>query len=83
MVAEANKYKSVDEERLRKVEARNELESTILEVLEAAAEMKDGKMSAILKKAAEKEEEWLETNFDTVKSSEINLHRRDLKKRLR
>jgi heat shock protein 1/8 len=82
MVADAAKYKAADEERLRKVEAKNELESTIFEVMEAANASDDGKMAAILKTAAEKEEVWLETNYESVKSSEINLHRRQLSRRL-
>lgn len=82
MVKEAEKFRKEDEERQRKVDAKNELEQTIIDCLEAAERCDDSKMRDIIKSAAEKEEVWLETSFESVKSSEISLHRRQLARRL-
>lgn len=82
MVAEAAKHKAEDQERVKKTEARNDLEQTILEVMEAAKEMSDGKLAAILTEAAEKTQVWLEEHFDDARSSEINMKKRQLSRRL-
>jgi len=82
MVAEANKYKEEDQERMRKIEAQNELEQVIFECQAAAKEMDDGKLSAILMEAAEKEQAWIDENGEDAKASEIALRRRGLTRRL-
>jgi heat shock protein 1/8 len=82
MVKDAQKYKDADQERSRKIEARNEMESTIVEVMEASKKVDDPKLAGILRTASEKEELWMETSFEKAKSSEINIRRRQLARRL-
>jgi len=82
MVAEAQKYKAEDQERLRKVEAKNELEQTIFEVITAAKDMDDSKLANILMNAADKEQAWLDENYETARASEIAMRRRQLARRL-
>lgn len=84
MVAEAAKFKEQDMERARKTEAKNELENVIYDCISTAKELEadDGKMAQILITAATKEQEWLDTNFDNAKASEVAIRRRALGKRL-
>jgi len=82
MVAEANKYKAEDQERLNKLEAKNTLEQAIFDVMEAAKEIDDGKLADILTKAADKEQMWLEENYETCRSADMNLRKRTLLRRL-
>jgi heat shock protein 1/8 len=69
MVAEAAAFRAQDQERVRRIEAKNELEQVIFEVLAAAKEMTDGKMAGILTAAADKEQQWLDENYETAKAS--------------
>lgn len=83
MVAEAERYRLEDKERMRKVEAKNELEQVILEAVAASQEdSTDAKLANILKDAAEKEQVWLDDNYEEAKASEIALRRRALSRRL-
>jgi len=82
MVAEAAAFRAQDQERVRRIEAKNELEQVIFEVLSAAKEMSDGKMAGILTTAADKEQQWLDENYESAKASEIALRRRQLSRRL-
>lgn len=82
MVAEAAAFRAQDQERVRRIESKNELEQVIFEVLAAAKEMTDGKMAGILTAAADKEQQWLDENYETAKASEIALRRRQLSRRL-
>lgn len=82
MVAEAAAFRVADQERVRKIEAKNELENVINEVLAAAKELDDGKMSNILSAAADKEQIWLDENYETAKAADIALRRRQLSRRL-
>jgi len=82
MVAEAEKFKAEDEERMRKVEAKNDLEQCILDCITAAKECDDNKIADILQTSADKEQVWLDENFKTAKASEIALRRRQLGRRL-
>lgn len=82
MVAEAATFRAQDQERVRKIESKNELEQVIFEVLAAAKEMTDGKMAGILITAADKEQAWLDENFESAKASEVALRRRQLSRRL-
>lgn len=82
MVAEAAAYRAADQERVRKIEAKNELEQVIIDVLSAAKEMDDGKMATILTTAADKEQMWLDENYETAKAAEIAMRRRQLARRL-
>lgn len=82
MVAEAAKHKGEDQERIRKIEAKNDLEQTIFECLNAAKEMDDGKLAGILNAAADKEQMWLDENYESARASEVALRRRQLSRRL-
>jgi len=82
MVAEAAKFKEQDEERLRKVESKNELEEVIYECLSTAQTMDDAKLGNVLTKAAEAEQVWLDENYEEAKASEIALRRRQLARRV-
>jgi len=82
MVAEAAAFRAQDQERVRKIEAKNELEQVIYEVLAAAKEASDNKLAGILTAAADKEQQWLDDNFESSKASDIALRRRQLSRRL-
>jgi len=82
MVAEAEKFKAEDQERMRKVEAKNNLEHVIFDVLEAAKNITDPKMAEILTSAADKDQLWLETNIEELRSSQISLRARQLARRI-
>jgi L1 cell adhesion molecule like protein len=84
MVAEAERYRTEDKERMRKVEVKNEMEQVILECLSAAQdEGVDGKLAGILQSAAEKEQAWLDDNYEDAKASEIALRKQALSRRLK
>jgi heat shock protein 1/8 len=82
MVADAEKFRVADQERIRKVESKNELEQVIFECLNISKETEDGKLANILATAAEKEQVWLEENYEDAKAAEIALRRRALSRRL-
>jgi molecular chaperone DnaK (HSP70) len=81
MVAEAKKFRFADQERLKKVESKNELERVILEAQEAVDAMTNDKLAAIVQKAINLDQEWLDNEADNFKSSEINMRRRKLERR--
>jgi len=82
MVEDAAKFKREDQERIRKVEAKNELEATIFEVLDIAKGLEDVKLADVLSEAADKEQVWLDDNYDDAKASEVALRRRQLARRI-
>lgn len=82
MVADAAAFRAQDQERVRKIEARNELEQVIFDAQAFAKETDDGKLSHIISTAADKEAIWLEENYETAKAAEIALRRRALARRL-
>lgn len=82
MVADAAAFRASDLERVRKSEARNELEQVIFECINASKSMDDGRLANILATAADKEQIWLDENFEDAKASEIALRRRQLARRL-
>lgn len=82
MVKEAEKFKREDQQRLKKVEAKNELEATIYEAFEFAKECDDGNLASILEKAADKEQAWLDDNYDSASPGDIAMRRRGLNRRL-
>lgn len=82
MVKEAEKFKAEDQERIKKMEARNELEATIFQVLDIVNELEDPKMVTILEEAANKDQVWLEENGETAKASELAMRRRNLARRI-
>jgi len=84
MVEDAEKFRRADELRLKRVQARNELEQTVIEAMETIEDMKkkNPKLADIIKKAAEKEQQWLDELTDSVTYSEIISHKRGLERRL-
>lgn len=82
MVAEAEKFKKEDQQRMKKVENKNELEATIYEAFEFAKECDDANLSNILNKAADKEQAWLDDNYDTATAGDIAMRRRALARRI-
>lgn len=82
MVQEAKRFETEDRERIAKAEARNELESTINEVMDIASGVENGKIGQILQDAAEKAQEWLDDHGSTAKASEMNKRRRELARRV-
>lgn len=81
MVKEAEKFKREDQQRLKKVEAKNELEATIYEAQEIAKDL-DASMATIIEEAAEKEQAWLDDNYETATAGDIAMRRRGLNRRL-
>lgn len=82
MIKEAEKFKREDQQRLKKVEAKNELEATIYEALEAAKECDDASLRTILEEAADKEQAWLDDNYESASAGDIAMRRRGLSRRL-
>jgi len=84
MVEDAAKFKREDELRLKRVSARNEFEQVIIDAMEVAEDLKkkNPKLGEIVKKAAEKEQQWLDEITDSVTYAEIVTHRRGLERRI-
>merc|ERR1712137_925007 len=82
MIAEADKFKKEDKARLKKVENKNELEACIYECLDVAKGMDDRHQASIIEAAAEKEQLWLETNYETASPGDIALRRHALNRKL-
>jgi len=82
MIRDAAASRKDDEERIKRMEAKNALEATIVEVLDIAAEIDDNKLAKILEDAAAKEQAFLEHEADTAKVAEIALRRRNLDRRI-
>jgi len=82
MIQEAERFKKEDQQRMKKVENKNELEATIYEAIEVARECEDGNLASILEKAADKEQAWLEDNYDTASAGDIAMRRRALQRRM-
>lgn len=80
MIKEADKFRREDEQRLRKVDAVNALESTIAEVLEEAEGHSDALMGEQLIAEATTCQDWLDEHADSAKASEINNKKRDLER---
>eukprot|EP00808_Paulinella_micropora_P013050 g41752.t1 len=87
MVAEAERFKKQDQMRARRLEAKHELENLILTAMEEAdaIQKKNPKLANILRAAAEKEQEFLDTldSGDEVNFAEIKKHVRALERRVR
>merc|ERR1711957_924966 len=75
MIADAAEHKKEDEERIRKLEAKHELEVTIGDVFEVAKGMDDSNLAEILIKSATQDQQWLEDCYEDSKCGEINLRR--------
>jgi len=78
MVKDAEKYRKEDEERLKKVEATNELEALINETLQFASESTNADHSEKAENAAKEATLWLEEHAEDCKVSEIKLRTRKL-----
>jgi len=78
MVKDAERYRKEDEERLKKVEAMNELEGMISEVQQYAADSTDAKVSTALEQAATETQLWAEQYAEQAKVAEIKLKRTKL-----
>jgi len=70
-----------DENKLKQVEARNELERVIVEVGDIGATVEDKKLGTILTQAAEKAQQWLEENPNAT-AAELSRQRRTLELRI-
>lgn len=85
MVAEAKKFKTQDQDRLRKIDAKNRLEEAIYDALEVVAEQEESnpgqKVTKVLKEAAEKDQKWLDDNYETAKTTDIAMRGRALRRR--
>lgn len=82
MIKEAEKFKAEDSKRIKKVEAKNELEATIFEAFEIAKTCEDGNLASILEKAADKEQAWIDDNYETASPGDIAMRRRGLERRM-
>merc|ERR1711865_1303464 len=82
MVKEAEKFKQEDKQRLKKVESKNDLEACIYEAIEIAKDLDDSKVATIIEDAAEKEQAWLEDNYESATAGDIAMRRRGLNRRI-
>lgn len=84
MVADAERYRKADEARIKKIEAVNELEATVLEAIELADELEGSnpKLSGIIRSAAEKDQQFLDEMEDDVTAADVNLRKRSLERRM-
>jgi len=73
MIKDAEKYRKEDEERVKRVEAVNELESLISEARNLILESTDAKKAEQLEKVTEETQVWLEEHAESAKISEIKL----------
>merc|ERR1712194_842305 len=79
MVRDAERFKKVDEERLARQEASNELESLMYQAAETMKELND-KDGQTLDNQLTKTQDWLDENRETAKPSQINMQRRALER---
>lgn len=82
MIREAESFKKEDQQRIKKVENRNDLEATIYEAFEYAKECEDAGLAGVLEKAADKEQAWLDDNYETASAGDIAMRRRGLQNRI-
>jgi molecular chaperone DnaK (HSP70) len=85
MVKEAEKFRKQDLQRVQRIEAKNELETCIYQVLDVVSQIEDSekKLAGILRQAAEKEQMWLDDgNAEIARVSEIRMRIRNLNKRV-
>jgi hypothetical protein len=75
MVREAARYRLEDEERVKRVEAFNELEALQAEGRQIVNEMTDAKKAAQLEQALDDTERWAKDNEETAKVAEIKVRR--------
>jgi hypothetical protein len=67
---------------MKKVESKNELEAAIYEAMEFVKECDDMALASVVEKAAEKEQGWLDDNYETASAGDIAMRRRALQRRM-
>jgi len=86
MVKEAERYRKQDMQRVQRIEAKNELETCIYQVLDVVSQHEDNddkKLAGVLRLAAEKEQAWLDDGHAaTCRISDIRMRIRNLNKRI-
>jgi heat shock protein 1/8 len=82
MVKEAAKYRAEDEERVKRVEAFNDLESLVTETRTVINDLTDAKKAAQLETLVDDVEQWAQDNEETAKIAEIKLKRRQLEQQI-
>jgi len=82
MMHQAAMFEKEDEERIKRVEVRNELERAIFEVKQISEQTQDKKLAGILSKAVEKTEEWLMERVETGSVAEFQVKIRELERRI-
>ena len=78
MVAEAEKYRREDDERTKKVEAINDLETLISEARQIVGDLKDARKGEQLEASIEEVETWVQQHGEEAKLTEIKLKRSKL-----
>ena len=78
MVAEAEKYRREDDERTKKVEAINDLETLISEARQIVGDLKDARKGEQLEASIEEVEAWVQQHGEEAKLTEIKLKRSKL-----
>ncbi len=77
-VAEAEKYRREDDERTKKVEAINDLETLISEARQIVGDLKDARKGEQLEASIEEVEAWVQQHGEEAKLTEIKLKRSKL-----
>merc|ERR1712150_436429 len=74
---EAERYRKQDMQRVQRIEAKNELETCIYQVLDVVSQLEDNgdkKLAGVLRLAAEKEQAWLDDGHAaTCRISDIRM----------
>jgi len=81
MMEQAKKFEKEDEERLKRVELRNELEHAVTELKSVADSTTDKKLAGILSKAADAAEEWMMDHADSGSVAELQAKITELRRR--
>ena len=82
MIEQAKSFEAEDAERIKRTEARNELERVIFQVKQVAEETNDKKLQGILSKAVDKAEEWLLERIETGTAAEFEVKIREMARRI-
>ena len=82
MVKEAAKYRAEDEERVKRVEAFNDLESLVTETRTMINDLTDAKKAAQLETLVDDTEAWAQEHEENGKIAEIKLKRRQLEQQI-
>jgi len=82
MMAQAKAFEKQDDERLKRIECRNELEHSILEIKQIAESTSDKKLAGILTKAADQADEWMIDNGDNGSIASFQAKIAELSRRI-